>query len=68
LVLPEVLKNPREYFINRRNANYMPKLIGKLLEDVAIKPKFEPRKPWRHWSKAKKSVKLSYNNKFKKKN
>lgn len=46
----------------------MPKLIGKLLEDVAIKPKFEPRKPWRHWSKAKKSVKLSYNNKFKKKN
>ena len=53
LVLPEVLKNPREYFINRRNENYMPKIITQLLTNVDQKPYFEPKKLRRKWNKAK---------------
>jgi hypothetical protein len=58
LVLPEVLKNPREYFINRRNENYMPKIITQLLTNVENKPYFEPRKLRRRWNKSKRSVSI----------
>lgn len=66
LVLPEVLKNPREYFVNRRNENYMPKIITQLLTDVESKPHFEPKKIRRRWNKSKralKSGKKPFNNK-----
>jgi hypothetical protein len=57
LVLPEVLKNPREYFINRRNENYMPKIIKQLLADVDNKPYFEPKRIRRRWNKSKRVLK-----------
>lgn len=58
MVLPEVLKNPREYFINRRNENYMPKIISQLLTDVQAKPHFVPKKIRRRWNKSKRALKF----------